>query len=115
MNWVVFVCFLFLIFAISFLYEATFSQQTFGCFVSKDWANRQLAMLASLWPLSFEALCPYWVPGLKGLGMPSEAGPESQFALGSVWTALGEWGTDGGTQPAPPIVGRQVACDMVLS
>lgn len=74
-------------------------------------------MLANLWPLSFEALCPYWVPGLKGLGSLSEAGPESQLALGSAWAALGEWGTDGGTLPAPPppIVGRQVACDIVLS
>lgn len=59
-------------------------------------------MLANLWPLSFEALCHYWVPGLKGLGILSEAGPESQLALGSAWTALGEWGTDGGTPPDPP-------------
>lgn len=74
-----------------------------------------LAVLANLWPLSFEALCHYWVPGLKGLGILSEAGPESQLALGSAWTALGEWGTDGGAPPAPLMVGKQVACDMVLS
>lgn len=48
------------------------------------------AVLASLWPLSFKALCPYWVPGLKGLGALGVAGPESQLALGIAWTVLGE-------------------------
>lgn len=35
---------------------------------------------------------------------------------GWAWTTLGEWGIDGGfTPPHTPIVGRQDACDMVLS
>lgn len=79
--------------------------------VSKDWANRQLLSSASQ-PLALVIQDPVPLLGSRPQGVGYA---ESQLALGSTWTALGEWSTDGGTHPAPSIVGRQVACDMVLS